>query len=342
MEQDIFEDYCYTKKYEFLPNFSVSHISKLLYLLLNINVLATKLSKTEDEIKQVIINYLCTHKEEVNMCGDYGLTPLHVVATNNKSSNLTNVLISLLENGADVNLQGHVPYKWTALILACYYIGSKSDIETIKILLEHNANTNMQDGLGWTALMGICRNPENPDKIEAVKLLLEYGTDVNVQNYYGGTSLMIACDHHNIKIAELLLEHKANIDIQDIWGWSVLMIACRETKANDDIKIIELLLKYGANVDLQNYKGRTALVGTYRKNTNYNINIILILLDYGADYLKRDMIDMTPLHYLFTYITNVSHLKKIINRICEIKHYKFCMDATIKKILGYQTGNTSV
>ncbi len=74
----------------------------------------------------------------------------------------------------------------TPLILVCGLPNMSKDL--IKILLEHNADVNMQNKYNWTALMGAVEQAN----VDAVKLLLEYNADIAIQSKHGWTALVRA------------------------------------------------------------------------------------------------------------------------------------------------------
>jgi hypothetical protein len=67
MESDIFGSYHYNNKYMCDNKIQTSRFSKIMYSLANIKELQDKMSKSESEIKNIIIGYLNIHQEEVNM-----------------------------------------------------------------------------------------------------------------------------------------------------------------------------------------------------------------------------------------------------------------------------------
>jgi ankyrin repeat protein len=150
----------------------------------------------------------------------------------------TDILEAVLKQGnSDVNAQNRnrwLPSEnkdegYTALHEAI----ENGHNECIRILLEHNADPNIQTNekrmapLHQAALRG---------NHECVRILLKYGADANLQNSEGKTPLAMAVLAHDIASVQILLEHKADPTIKDKEGNSPLSIA-----SDDAIK--ELLLK---------------------------------------------------------------------------------------------------
>ena len=90
-------------------------------------------------------------------------------------------IIEALEKGADVNAQSR-DYGYTVLMWAAY----RGHLEVMNVLLlDYEADVNIQDDEGNTALMkavGIMRP-------EVVRVLLDNGANVHIQNNKGETAL---------------------------------------------------------------------------------------------------------------------------------------------------------
>ena len=155
----------------------------------------------------------------------------------------------------------------TALYLCC----KKGFVKIAKLLLENDADINLQNNQGFTPLMIACQE----NKIYIVKLLLE-GKDCNVNlqsnNEFGKrTALMIACEKGYIEIVKLLLERKdvnVNLQTNNGWSWSALMISCQKEGKPE---IVKLLLEIkDVNVNLQNNDGWSALMILFSSITYVN------------------------------------------------------------------------
>lgn len=81
-------------------------------------------------------------------------------------------------------------------------------IETVKDLLKHGADPNIQDEHGLTPLM----RAVNYNHIENVKDLLKHGADPNIQDQHGLTPLMRALCYNHIENVKILLKHGAYIE----------------------------------------------------------------------------------------------------------------------------------
>ncbi len=104
-----------------------------------------------------------------------------------------------------VNSKGFSP-----LILAVY----NHNKETVRFLLEHKANTEIQDDSGNTALMGACFK----GYLDMAKLLIAHKTEVNRKNYNNATALIYAATFGHIDIVKELLQNGADISLKDNRG----------------------------------------------------------------------------------------------------------------------------
>jgi ankyrin repeat protein len=91
---------------------------------------------------------------------------------------------SLIEYGAEVNFQHNS--EGTALYHAC--VSDDSPLGIIKLLLDHQADVNLQGGLFNTAFQAASAR----GKLKVVELLLENKADVNLQGGHYNTALQAA------------------------------------------------------------------------------------------------------------------------------------------------------
>ena len=156
-----------------------------------------------------------------------------------------------LVSGADINEKNEraetALTSHTALMSAAW----KGHLEVVKLLLERNADVNIQDKLGRTALISAAWK----NYLEVVELLLERNSDVNIQTVSGQTALIIAAWRNYLEVAKLLLERNSDVNIQDKSGQTALIIAANE----GHLEMVKFLLKNGADIGLENHDGETAL-----------------------------------------------------------------------------------
>lgn len=142
---------------------------------------------------------------------------------------------NLISEGANVNEpdeKGLLP-----LILA-----ARGDLEIIDILLEANANVNIEGLYGATPLGNstLCS--------QAVKKFLEAGADVNHKNINRQTALMNAAQNRNIESIKLLLDANADIHAKDLDDMTPLLHAVK----SGSLEATKLLYEKGGKDDLRN------------------------------------------------------------------------------------------
>jgi ankyrin repeat protein len=171
------------------------------------------------------------------------------------------VLRLLITYGADVNVScqrqncgGNLSVGETALLLAV----RSRDAESVRLLLEAGANTEVSDARGRTALLwagiredGCSREYASP---EIIRLLVEAGADVNVQATYKGSEAMFVCEdlkhlsdtpllqavrRSDVETVKLLVEHGAELSLKNDDGWTALDFAVQTQQE----EIVEVLLE---------------------------------------------------------------------------------------------------
>ncbi len=125
-----------------------------------------------------------------------------------------------------------------------------SDEAAVRLLLDQNADVNVQDKYGFTPLFrAIVRDHET-----IVRLLLDKGANVNGQNCCDGrTELSTAALRGKEAIVRLLLDKGTNVNGQDRDGQIPLHWAALRGKEI----IVRLLLNKGADVNAQSKWGYT-------------------------------------------------------------------------------------
>ena len=136
---------------------------------------------------------------DLDILGVNGRNPLHAAA---RSRNFEMIRILIEYNPAFINAR--TKFGSTPLHLALEGHNVKDD-SVIRLLLDHGADTNVQNQLGWTPLQFATRD----GALEVVRLLLEHGADVEVTNNSGKTALQVAGGTRCAEIVELLREHGA-------------------------------------------------------------------------------------------------------------------------------------
>lgn len=192
------------------------------------------------------------------------------------------------------------------------------DIKTIKYILDFNLDINMKNINGDTPLMLACVTHSIGHPVEVIQLLLNRGADINVKNHNGTTALMKACTNGNVKIVEFLLKNGAanNINEKNKYGDTALTVACIYNY-NDNIEIVKLLLNYGADIMATNNQLKTAVHILCNKKINLPKSLTY-LLECGAKINVKDYEYCTPLH-LSCYKHNFKVCKFLLSQGADIK-----------------------
>jgi len=139
----------------------------------------------------------------------------------------------LLDAGADVNFTVNNTPRGrmrdgtprivfgTALMRAAF----SGDVELVKLLLDHGADTKIISKDSETVLMAACGTGFIPgyskgrtpaERLAVVKLLVERGQDVNAADDYGITPLMVAANLGDVAIIQYLIDKGANLAAHDL------------------------------------------------------------------------------------------------------------------------------
>lgn len=164
----------------------------------------------------------------------------------------------------------------------------QNDLSLAQKLLANGANPNTaQDDLFQRFALGIAVDRND---LEMVKLLLSYHANPNQGDQDGRTPLMTAIDNGQQKIAEVLLESGAKLEQKDDYGQNVLHYSTRQSNL---LLVKWLLHEKKLYIDEPDYRGRTPLHNALI--LNQNPEMISLLLDKGADVLKADLDQMSPI-----------------------------------------------
>ena len=179
--------------------------------------------------------------------------------------NNLNQLKALLDEKANANVADD--HDITPLMYAAE-IGS---LEAMRLLLDHGADVNAQNGFGSTALMWSVSDAAK------VRLLLDNGAEVNTTARTGRTALIIAAfTNPSAEVVRLLLAKGAKVDVMDKRHVTPLNGAT----FGNDTATVRLLLEAGADMDTPDtFIGLTPLMNAAG---NRNVEATKLLLAKGA------------------------------------------------------------
>jgi ankyrin repeat protein len=226
----------------------------------------------------------------------------------------------LLERGADIHQVNDKVFRGRTALMGAAWAGQ---VESVKLLLAHNAEVNAADTGKETALFKAAYNGH----AEVAGILLENGADIDARDYRGNTPLLHAASRGHAGVVELLLKRGAEVNAKNQQDWNALMQACtvghlgtakllvayksevnlsgKEASATplmlacwrDSVALVDLLLQSGADVHWKDSEGKTAFERVIQSTLQYDApnQIVKSLLDAGADLESRHFHGCTPL-----------------------------------------------
>ncbi len=195
-------------------------------------------------------------------------------ATNGDTKSIK-VFINL---GADINAKDNGN---TALMAASRYSHTRSSLDTVKLLIDYGADINATNNDGDTALLLAIQYSNSTSSLDTVKLLIDRGADISA-------SLIKASKNGNINVVRFLLDRGADVNATDSQLRTPLMYAT----SRNAFDIVRLLLDRGADVNAKEQRGFTALM-----NAKDSVNMIILLLDHGADPFDKNNDNKSAIDY---------------------------------------------
>ena len=130
--------------------------------------------------------------------------------------------------------------------------------------------------------------------LEELKIFLKNGCDVNTK--YDDKSLLNFaidnCENNYFEVIEFLINNGADINSNQSYSKETpLHRICARTKPKIDVA--EFLLDRGAKVNAENISGKTPI---FYCNFSYSVELLNLLVKYGADINHTDKYNNTLLH----------------------------------------------
>jgi ankyrin repeat protein len=191
----------------------------------------------------------------------------------------------LIENGADVNASTRYYHTWTTAIV-------HNDTDMVKLLLKHNADTELPNDNGYTALAEATINGNR----EIVRLLLDHGANVHTvikvsntsMTFFSFSALGLAAVHNIFDIVKLLVTYGADTEIPVTTKDRHQYVPIHAASKNGFVEIAEILIQAGANVNSKSSTGGTPLDFALQKNQSKTADL---LIRHGAHRAHKEGID---------------------------------------------------
>lgn len=320
--------------------------------------MTTTTNKSDEEITFAVKNQdLATFEKKITenldsngkLCPVFGNSLLHIAICSLEHTKLTDIKFAkglaiikqLLEYKSDVNLSNIIPYKnrpneykCTPLIVAT----KNNNPSIIKLLLEFNADENIQDSDGNIPLHFI-----TSDTMDLFKMTKE---NIYVENSSGDTPFFSALFENEYAVAEKMIEFGVDINHQTKkYGRSVLFQAI----SSDDFELYKYLSAKNINKMALDNKGQTILFSALNSDflkqileenavdinhqnkfgntvlheaaeSDYRDYVIDMLIDNGADMNIKNNINAYPLT-LAVYNSSLKSTEALLDRIsyCSLK-----------------------
>lgn len=210
---------------------------------------------------------------------------------------LVDIIRVLLEHGANLDIRNSKFH--TPLMALCkkFYVMA----ETVKFLLENNANVNAKDREQRTALHWAV----NSNNSDIVKLLLNYSAEIDAADNNHQTPLFWASTYGHEEIVKVLLTGGADMDARDSFGKSPLHAAA----SKNHLEVAKLLLINSANVNALN---RYKCSPLYFAAEDGYPNMITLLVEHGANLNQADERGRTPL-FMSCYKGHLKAVEQLLN-----------------------------
>ena len=211
-----------------------------------------------------------------------------------KEGNLKEVK-RFVKEGCDVNKKdgGYLRNEKTPLM----YAAGEGRCDVVVYLIDRGAAVSKKDSRKRTAL----HYASERGHLKVVDLLLTKGADIDVEDEDRCTPLHLAFRSRDSDISLRLINHGADVGKKDDRERTALHYAVK----SGHLKVVELLLNKCAKIDVEDrYYHHTPLM--LAAGRGYN-DILLYLINRGADVSKKNTHKQTPLHYA----TEGGHLKVV-------------------------------
>ena len=222
-----------------------------------------------------LIELLLKYNAKLSVTDNNDMTPIQLAA----DLGLWHI-VTLIAQSKNDTYKGDYHYGHVLLLAV-----KNDQYEIAEILLKANATfTWFHNNTGYPLLYYAFKKKN----IEMIKILLAYGADLSAQDK-GKSPIELAAELKLWNIVKLIAQSKKDTDGDDYHYGSALL----EAVINDKHDIAKILLE--ANASLNWFKKRKWLYSFALCCREKNIEMIKLLLAYGADLSAKDRDDNTPI-----------------------------------------------
>lgn len=188
---------------------------------------------------------------------------------------------SLIKWSIKNNIKGYVDGEGSDSITPLLLVDDNIDVA--RVLLQHNANINLNCGDCGTALHMAAAFNNN----RMIKFLLESKADIEALSTDEQTPLQVAAESGSNDGLILLLKYGANVHTKDNCGKTPLHNAAQHDKA----RALKILLEYGADIEAKDEENQTPS----HYAANHSLESMKALFEMGANFGAIDNEGITPL-----------------------------------------------
>ncbi len=212
-----------------------------------------------------------------------------------------NDIETYLKEGGDVN-------QTDAVGCSVLWIGaSLGNAEVVQTLIQYGAAVDQQDTITITSPLWVATSNANYD---TVKALLEADADANLIDKDGWSPLLLAATNGECQICRLLIEHGAEVNFRDdAWGWSPIHIAA----LHGHVDTMEELIKSGADINMVTNEDSTPIQAAITNVHTLATKVLLNhgACSHIKDWLKLSNItegseDVDMVRLLRDHLTNIN------------------------------------
>lgn len=267
-----------------------------------------------------VMEYLLDNQCFVNACRFNGQSPLHASCAKNETKPVT----LLLKYGINIDAIDH--FGNSPLHISCQY----GHCNVLELLILNNSKLNLQNSKGRTPLHTACIE----GYIDIVLHLLKWGANINIRDSTGMTALYYACLNGFNNIATLLLNYRS-ISKEGLTDYKICFKICFENNYVDIAKMIVvrrklifknvdaffhhacisgnyIKAKFLLNFEASLKKDKDGKTPLFKAAENNHLQIVKLLLQWGADINDTGVDEMTPL-----FVSCVNGNKKVAEYLIE-------------------------